>query len=159
MCAWLACCDMSFFLMGSLPSGVVMHTTSCCQLLCVQQEPQVWPALSGACIKHDAERADDSDHGLGKVLLSLAEALLFTGRDSTMLYVAYSCQGQYCMCTFVSALSCLYLSKYLVSSSVARTQNFWFLHCVVQPKMFVPVTLSQDIHTEGITQPRQLKSK
>lgn len=114
----------------------------------------------GAGSKHGAEMADDSDHGLGKTLLGLADALLFRGRVSTMLCVAYSCQSQYCMCASVSSVL-LHLCRHIsvprqVSGELfcSKDTEFLVLHCAMQPKMFVPVILFCDFHTEGITQTR-----
>lgn len=118
-----------------------------------------------------------TNNGLGETLLGLAGAALVKGRISAggrlgfqlVLHMAYDRQGQYCVRTFVSPLSrctsagtSVSLGKYLVSSSETRTHKEWLvnvLYCAVQPRMFVPVRPSWDIHLEGMTQAARKKNK
>lgn len=103
-----------------------------------------------------------TNNALGEVLLVLTGSVLDKGRISAggllefllMLPTVYNCQGQYCICTFVSVLlhctiagTSVSLGKYLVTSSVTRTLVN-ALYCAVQSRMFVPVRLSSDIHLE-----------
>ena len=118
-----------------------------------------------------------TNNGLGEALLGLAGAVLVKGRISAggllgfllVLHMVYDRQGQYCVCAFVSPLSrctsagtSVSLGEYLVTSSVTRTHAEYLvnvLYCAVQPRMFVPVRLSWDIHPEGMTQTVQKKNK
>lgn len=133
---------------GPLPDGILaFRCDGVCSveppsaLLSRQQELWASTAPGHVACRILKKRMTQTNNGWGDALLGLAGTVLVKGRISAggllgfplVLHMAYNRQGQYCVCTFVSPLSCCTsvgtsasLGKYLVSSSVTRThRNSW----------------------------------